>query len=104
MLIEIVYGSKQSFTNCTTDVESRDSSVGTVTRLRAGRSTIRGSIPSRAGDLSLLHNIQTRSGAHPVSYIMRFSLVNQYDRESDLSSPSSAEVKNGGALPPLPHT
>jgi hypothetical protein len=25
-------------------------------------------------------------------------------RESDHSPPSSAEVKNGGAIPPLPHT
>jgi hypothetical protein len=30
--------------------------------------------------------------------------VKQSGREADHSPPSSAEVKNGGAIPPLPHT
>jgi hypothetical protein len=58
-------------------------------------------------DFSLLHSIQTDSGAHPASYqwvsgalspaIMRPGC------EADHSPRSSAEVKNGGAIPPLPH-
>jgi hypothetical protein len=30
--------------------------------------------------------------------------VQQSEREGDHSPPTSAEVKNGGAIPPLPHT
>jgi hypothetical protein len=52
-------------------------------------------IPVGVTNLSLRHSVQTESGAHPA-----FSLR----READQSSPSSAEVKNGGAIPSLPHT
>jgi hypothetical protein len=65
-------------------------------------------------DCSLLHSVQTRSGAHPASYPMGSFLSNgdrglflgvqQPGREVDHSPPSSAEVKNGGAIPPLAHT
>jgi hypothetical protein len=30
-------------------------------------------------------------------------MVKRPEREADHSPPSSAEVKNGGAIPPLPH-
>ena len=43
-------------------------SLSTMTRLRAGRSGDR--IPVGAKDLSLLQNVQTDGGAHPVSYSM----------------------------------
>jgi hypothetical protein len=33
-----------------------------------------------------------------------YSGLKQQGREADHSPPSSGEVKNGGAIPPLPHT
>jgi hypothetical protein len=48
------------------------------------------------------------SGAHSTSYPIRseaFPLrTKQPGREADSSPPSSAEIKNGGAVPPLSHT
>jgi hypothetical protein len=71
-------------------------------RLRAG---VR--FPAEAGDYSLLHSIQTGSGAHSGSYRMgregSFPGVKRPGREVDHSSPSSVKVKNGGAVP-LRHT
>jgi hypothetical protein len=56
--------------------------------------------------LLLLHSIQIGSDAHPASYPMGtegFSPgVKQPGREANNSPPSSTEVKNGGAIPPLP--
>jgi hypothetical protein len=58
---------------------------------------------------SLFHNLQTGSGAHPASYPMGcggglFSPgLKRSRREADHSPPSMAKVKNGGAIPPLPH-
>jgi hypothetical protein len=50
---------------------------------------------------SLLSVVQTGSGSHPASHPMRTG-TKQPGREAD-HSPSSAEVKNDGDLPPLPH-
>jgi hypothetical protein len=62
--------------------------------------------PAEATDCSLLHSIQTGSRAHPASYPMgvgNFSPgVKRPDRDTNHSPPSSAEVKNGGTIPPLP--
>jgi hypothetical protein len=78
---------------------SRDSSVSTVTRLRAGRP----GFDSRHGlrISSLRHRCaQIGSGTHPASYPTRtgsaaLSLeVKQPGREADHSTPSGAEVKN----------
>jgi hypothetical protein len=64
--------------------------------------------PTGERDFSLLHSVQTRSGARsasnptgigPVSYV-----VKRPGSEDDHSSLSSAEVKKVGAVPPLPHT
>jgi hypothetical protein len=59
------------------------------------------------GKFSLLHSVQTGSGAHPVSYSMGTGGIflggRAGRRESDHSLPSRAEVTNGGAIPPLPH-
>jgi hypothetical protein len=60
-----------------------------------------------AQDFSL-HSVQTDSGAHaasiPVGYMELFPRgVKRQGREADHSPPSSAEVKNGGAIPPLPY-
>jgi hypothetical protein len=55
----------------------------------------------------LLHFVQTALGAHPASYpiIIGGSLpgVKRTGHEAGYSPPSSAEVKNSGAIPPLPH-
>jgi hypothetical protein len=59
-----------------------------------------GSIPGRVKWFSLLHSVQTGSGAHPVSYPMVLSS----GRETDHSSPPNAKFKNGRTMPPLPHT
>jgi hypothetical protein len=50
-------------------------------------------------------SIQTGSGVHPVQRILgALSLgVKQQGHEADCSPPSSAEVKNGGAIPLRPH-
>jgi hypothetical protein len=57
---------------------------------------------------SILHRVQTNCGAQPASYSMgtggSFHAVKRQGREADRSLPSSAEVKNGGAMPPLPNT
>jgi hypothetical protein len=73
--------------------------------LRAGRP----GFDSRQGqDFSRLHNVQTGSGAHPATYPMGtgaiFPGVKRQGREADHSPTSSAEVKNGGAIPPIPDT
>jgi hypothetical protein len=77
-----------------------------ATRLWAGKPGNRGSFPSRAKRVSLLHNAQASFEAHPSSYPMvawdSFQGVKRQVSETDHSPPSSAEVKNGGAMPPLP--
>jgi hypothetical protein len=46
----------------------RDSSVGIVTRLRAGRSDDRVWFPAGAGNFSFRHRVETGFGTHPASY------------------------------------
>jgi hypothetical protein len=55
-------------------------------------------------DFSLLHSVQTGVGAHPALPGAPSPGVKWQGREADHSPPPSAEVKNGGAIPPLPHT
>jgi hypothetical protein len=81
----------------------RDSSVGIAT----GYEMVgRGSIPGR-GSFSPFHRVQIGPGAHPISYPMgtgdSFSGIKRPGHEADYSPPSSAVVKNGGAISPLPH-
>jgi hypothetical protein len=56
----------------------------------------------------LLHSVQTCSGAYPDTSPVGtggcFTGLEWPVREADLSPPSSTEIKNGGAIPPLPHT
>jgi hypothetical protein len=74
------------------------SSVGIATGWAAG---IR--FPARERDVSPLHTVQTDSEAHPVSYPMGSGgLFPRMGHEADHSPRSSAEVKNGGVIPPLP--
>jgi hypothetical protein len=62
----------------------------------------------RAKDFSLLHSVQAGFVTHPASYttstLAVFPGVKQQGHEDDHSHPSSAEVKNGEAITPLPHT
>jgi hypothetical protein len=78
---------------------SRDSSVGITTRLRTGRPSKRGSLPSTG-------NVRNISATHLDSDVVRtrdrFSGIKRHERETDHSFLSSAEVNNGGAVPPLP--
>jgi hypothetical protein len=59
-------------------------------------------------DFSLLHNVQAGYGSHIDSYTMGSGgcfpggKAGQHRHEADSSSPFSAEVKNAGAMPPLP--
>jgi hypothetical protein len=57
--------------------------------------------------LTLLHGVQTDSEAHPAPYPMgtggSFPGVQRPGREASHSPPSSAEVKKGGDIPPLPN-
>jgi hypothetical protein len=75
---------------------------------RAGLPRNRVSIPGRVGECFRLHSVQTDSGVHSASYTMStgdFSRgVKPPGREADNSPASSAEVKNVGAVPALPHT
>jgi hypothetical protein len=74
---------------------SRDTSVGIATSLRFGRPMSRSSIPGMGKRFFSLHNVQTDSGAHPVSYTMGTRAV---------SPQVKRQVKNGEATPPLLHT
>jgi hypothetical protein len=58
--------------------------------------------PTRARDFSLLHSVQTGSAAHTASYPMGTG-IKRPRCEAGHSPPASAEVENGGAIPPLPH-
>jgi hypothetical protein len=50
------------------------------------------------------HSVRASSGAHtnPMATGGSFTGVKRQGREADDSPPSSAEVKNGGAIPPFP--
>jgi hypothetical protein len=76
-----------------------------VDGLRAGRP---GFDFRKEHDLSVLNSVQTGYGIYPASYPINneddFFGVKRPGREADYSSPFSAEVKNGGAIPPLSHT
>jgi hypothetical protein len=83
---------------------SQDSSVSIVTGLKLDGQCL---TLGRGKSVSLLHSIQTSSGGHSASQPMAtggsFPEVKQPGFEGDHSTPSSAKVKNGGAIPPLPH-
>jgi hypothetical protein len=65
----------------------------------------RGWIPSRSK--IFLYSTQTGSEVYPASYPLGYRGLSRGakrpGREADHSSPSSAEVKNSGAIPSLPH-
>lgn len=57
--------------------------------------------------MSLLHIVQTGSEAHRASYPIGTGAlspgINRQGREAGSLSTSSAEVENGGVIPPLQH-
>jgi hypothetical protein len=57
--------------------------------------------PADARDFSLLHGFQTGSGVHLASEALSPGVKRQ-EREAHDAPPPSAEVKNGGAIPPTP--
>jgi hypothetical protein len=61
--------------------------------------------PAGAKDYSLLHSVQTGTGAHPqwVSEVI-FWGVERPEREADRSLPSNSDVKNGETVPSPPYT
>jgi hypothetical protein len=54
-------------------------------------------------DFSVLHKVQTGSGAHQWVLKALFLRIKQKGREANHSFPYNVEAKNGGAIPPLPH-
>jgi hypothetical protein len=68
----------------------------------------RGSILSRGESFSLLRNVQTASGAHSASYPMATEDCFLSDKAAGAWSWPLTSIwsrgKNGGAIPPLPHT
>jgi hypothetical protein len=58
-------------------------------------------------DFSLLHTVQTTLGPTqpPIQWVLGALSpgIKQRGCEANQSHPSSAEVKKGGAIPPLPH-
>jgi hypothetical protein len=62
--------------------------------------------PAEPRDYSLLHIVQIGSGAHPAFYTMGKGAASPWakrtKRQADHSPPSSAEVKNGEDILPLP--
>jgi hypothetical protein len=77
----------------------RDSSVGIEIGYMMGGRGIGFRFREGAIYFSLLHKDETGSGAHPVG--TRGSLPG---RKAYHSPPSRVKVKNGGSMPPLPHT
>jgi hypothetical protein len=86
-------------------VRNRDISVGIAT---GNKLDDRGSIPGGGKRFFfLLHSVHAGSGIHQFSYSMgsggSFPGVTRPGREAYQSLSSSAEVKNSGAIPSLPH-
>jgi hypothetical protein len=61
----------------------------------------------QGNDSFFLHSVQTGSGVHqaycPMGTVVSSPEVKRPGREADHSPLSGAEVKNGGAISPLPH-
>jgi predicted heme/steroid binding protein len=65
-------------------------------------------IPATGKVFSLFHSFRTVTGTHTGPYLIgtgsSFPGLKRPGREVDRSPPSSAEVKNGGAISALPRT
>jgi hypothetical protein len=107
---KLILSSSQCFLTYTVHTikqKSRDHSVGTGTGYGLDGRGIGVRFPTEVRDSSLLHRVQGGSEAHPASYSMDttdpFPRVKQLELEADHTPPPSAQVKSGGAIPPLPH-
>jgi hypothetical protein len=74
--------------------------LGSRDRLWAGRL---GFYSRQGKDFSLLHSVQTGSGAHPWELREICPAERRQRLVADHSPPSSAKVINSGAISPLPH-
>jgi hypothetical protein len=88
-------------------ISCRRSSFGIVTGYGLDDRDSGVQILARAGNFSLLHHIQTGSGAHPASYPMVtggfLPLVERPVREADHLPPSSAKVQDVWRYTSAPH-
>jgi hypothetical protein len=90
----------ENFHCCTRLFRSRDNSIDIMTYYGLGG---RGKFPMK-GKIFFIY-IQRADqlwGGPSLLYSALSSSVKRLGREADHSRPSSAEVKNGGAIPPLP--
>jgi hypothetical protein len=95
MSFHLITSHRQQFTLQVLSVQLK---LSQLTSLRNARSRV--SMPAGVRGFYPLQNIQTSSGAHPVSYSVRTRIFfpprdKQPEREVAISPPSSAEVKNG---------
>jgi hypothetical protein len=85
------------------DLRSRNSSVGIAT----GCTTV-ALFPTGEMDCSLLHTVQISPGTNQSVIQLVPDALSQdlkgLGRKADNSPQSSDEIKNDGAIPPLPHT
>jgi hypothetical protein len=92
-------------TICITDVIVQVTRIAQSVQQRTTGWTAEARFPAGTGDSSLLHSIQTGSGAFPSSYPTGtgscLPRVKRPSREADHSPPSNSEVKTGGAILPL---
>jgi hypothetical protein len=79
---------------------SRDSSVGIATDYGL---TAVVQFPTGARDFIPLHSVQIGSGPHPASFPMGARGVKRPWCKAEHSPLPSVKVKNGEAIPPLPH-
>jgi hypothetical protein len=80
----------------------RDSSVLTATGYGLDS---RGSIPGTDKSFSLFYSVLIGRGTHPAYYPMGTEGSFPGSKVTETHSrPSTSEVKNGGAIPPLSHT
>jgi hypothetical protein len=82
---------------------SRGFQFSQLSRYSNGLQAGRGLIPSGESNFSILHSVQTQPSIQMI--LGAFSLgVKRQGNEADHAPPSSAEVTNGGVIPPHTHT
>jgi hypothetical protein len=99
-----LYGNCNIFVNGKND-GTRDSSVGIVTGCRLDG---QGSIPGRERFFlfSTASRLALGPAQSPIQWVLgviSLGVKQQLGHEASHSPPSSVKVKNGGAIPPLPH-
>jgi hypothetical protein len=88
--------------SCVGWIRYNSGSVATGYRLDCQGTEVR--FQAEARDLYHLHSIQTAPSLLSIGYQGFFPGVNRKGPEADHSPTSSAKIKNGGAMSPLPYT